>query len=300
MELNDADSNATDSDTGITNVTSLNEIRIECSTNTTESKPSNEGFSSEPTLPKPQSTIKKPSSSKCNIFNNRKFMLTLFIVSLVVAVAVFVLLGVLIYFLVNNQPSSGTKTTKPYFNSTKHSCFGDKQCSSGYFSILSDTTKECTCHKHPACFANDSDTEIECDGLVCALERETFMCKCDIGYIWSNENELCHDVNECTEFSCNNVTTNTSCINTDGGFECSCRDGFVWSILFTDCIDVNECDSKPCSDVNNSVCINTFGSYYCVCENGFKNTSSESTSLECADINECEKGNLDPFIEKKN
>ncbi|XP_052777795.1 mucin-like protein [Mya arenaria] len=143
---------------------------------------------------------------------------------------------------------------------------------------------------------------------------------------FSEENDKCVDIDECSEESscqdaCNNVegrfvcsctigyrvdvsdqTACTDinecdegldicpqqCMNTDGGYNCSCFHGFTYNDTIDSCIAdaVQECEMSSCPA--RSVCYsNKYGNPDCLCDKGFDFNNSAQT---CEDIDECKQG----------
>eukprot|EP00494_Astrolonche_serrata_P015468 UN15619 len=88
---------------------------------------------------------------------------------------------------------------------------------------------------------------------------------------------VCDDINEC-ETGEHECTTNSDCVNTEGGYECLCHDGHSGM----DCSDDDECVLGTHNCDENAVCTNTVGKFSCTCDDGFRGDGTL-----CHDINEC-------------
>eukprot|EP00494_Astrolonche_serrata_P024328 UN24586 len=124
----------------------------------------------------------------------------------------------------------------------------------------------------------------------CINEPGTYSCNCNLGY--RGDGKYCTDINECTE-RLDKCDKNTSiCVNEPGLYSCNCRKGY-YSDGGMVCSDVNECKG-PNRCRENSTCQedSISGTFRCECKTGFtkKEVCSDTCSLYCADIDECEEG----------
>ncbi|TRY72497.1 hypothetical protein TCAL_10380 [Tigriopus californicus] len=108
----------------------------------------------------------------------------------------------------------------------------------------------------------------------------------------------CIDVNECSE-GIHNCTSQSDCINTDGGFQCerqfrgiqSCPSGYLVNQTTGFCEDINECKLGIHDCLPSQRCNNTLGSHNCIrfttCGTGY--TLNYETG-RCEDDDECAVG----------
>ena len=82
-------------------------------------------------------------------------------------------------------------------------------------------------------------------------------------------------------------TPNSTCANTEGGYDCPCDTGYSANAESGTCDDINECEAGTATCTQNSICTNTEGGYDCLCDTGY---SANAESGTCDDINECEAG----------
>ncbi|XP_067296684.1 adhesion G protein-coupled receptor E5-like [Pseudorasbora parva] len=103
---------------------------------------------------------------------------------------------------------------------------------------------------------------------------------CAIGYKFVKG--ICVDENECLRLP-SVCGKNSTCLNTDGGYNCTCNDGFEIIGESLLCYDINECvrNKSACSD--HMECVNSYGSYSCICPVGYLQTSDG----KCEDMDEC-------------
>ncbi|CAF0723375.1 unnamed protein product [Brachionus calyciflorus] len=113
---------------------------------------------------------------------------------------------------------------------------------------------------------------------ICLNTIGGFNCKCSDGFQWSQNMELCEDINECDANLCDE---NSECINLIGSYKCECKHGWILNDQNI-CQDVNECTSGNHQCSLNSKCYNTAGSYECRCNYGFS-----GDGFSCYDIDEC-------------
>ncbi|XP_043105727.1 fibrillin-2 [Puntigrus tetrazona] len=170
----------------------------------------------------------------------------------------------------------------------------------------------------------DIDECLEIPGVcahgVCVNHVGSFHCECPSGFIYSDLQLVCEDVDECSsgELVCQKnadcinrpgsyqcecsegykltpdgacadrnecvetpgVCVHGDCVDFPGGFECVCHTGFTQAPNRQMCVDVNECSRQPCG---NGTCTNSVGSFNCVCHRGFELASNNY----CSDVDEC-------------
>ncbi|XP_052777794.1 uncharacterized protein LOC128215112 [Mya arenaria] len=150
------------------------------------------------------------------------------------------------------------------------------------------------CGACPDGFSEENDKCVDIDECsegspcedLCNNVEGSFVCSCNIGYRIDVSN-----LTACTDINeCDEGLDNCpqQCINTDGGYNCSCFQGFTYNDTTDRCIAdaVQECEKLACPD--SSVCyLNKDGNPDCLCDKGFDfNNSSHS----CEDIDECKQG----------
>uniref|UniRef100_A0A8C1LER9 Uncharacterized protein n=1 Tax=Cyprinus carpio TaxID=7962 RepID=A0A8C1LER9_CYPCA len=133
--------------------------------------------------------------------------------------------------------------------------------------IPSATGFSCACEEPGFKLAKDNVSCVdidECQQGTCGEHRcqntpGSYLCECKPGFRLVAGK--CEDVDECTEFSCQQ-----GCLNSQGSFSCYCHAGYSSSSNDSrKCIDIDECVSRPCEDV----CLNTLGSFECSCREHF-------------------------------
>lgn len=133
--------------------------------------------------------------------------------------------------------------------------------------IPSATGFSCACDEPGFKLAKDNVSCVdidECQQGTCGEHRcqntpGSYLCECKPGFRLVAGK--CEDVDECTEFSCQQ-----GCLNSQGSFSCYCHAGYSSSSNDSrKCIDIDECVSRPCEDV----CLNTLGSFECSCREHF-------------------------------
>ncbi|WAR19223.1 MATN2-like protein [Mya arenaria] len=117
-------------------------------------------------------------------------------------------------------------------------------------------------------------------GQLCFNTDGSFNCGCRDGYLLTDDNTTCVDVDEC--FDDQYQRCSQICINSQGSYSCSCDDGFVLNTDRFACDDTDECalNKGGCSHI----CNNTIGSFECNCNSGYTLNTDQRT---CRDIDEC-------------
>ncbi|XP_052009853.1 complement component C1q receptor [Xyrauchen texanus] len=110
-----------------------------------------------------------------------------------------------------------------------------------------------------SCVDIDECLQSICGEHKCRNNPGSYFCECKPGFgLLAGK---CEDVDECTEFRCDQ-----GCLNSEGSFSCYCHAGYSSSSDESGtCIDIDECVNKPCEDI----CFNTLGSYKCSCRQNF-------------------------------
>eukprot|EP00121_Abeoforma_whisleri_P005603 Awhi_evm1s5082 len=125
--------------------------------------------------------------------------------------------------------------------------------------------------------------------MECVVENNVGVCKCPAGFWMSNN--VCLDVDECTDPSKSNCDINALCINTIGSFQCECQGGYEGDGRTCREIEsVDPCADSPCGIEATCEVVNDRP--VCSCPSGF----SGDPFTRCLDVNECEdpsKSNCD-------
>lgn len=153
---------------------------------------------------------------------------------------------------------------------------------------------EHVCHQeadHVECSCQEG-RDLDADGLTCRMkdlcgpdtcEHECvmgvlgFFCKCPDGFVLSENQRDCADVNECQSMPCGDRL----CVNTRGSYTCACNDGY--HLVNGECGDVDECGQSRCQQG----CSNSAGSFSCHCNEGF---ALSADGFSCVDVDECVAG----------
>lgn len=110
-----------------------------------------------------------------------------------------------------------------------------------------------------SCLDIDECSQSICGEHGCYNNPGGYFCECKPGF--SLVAGKCEDVDECTEFRCDQ-----GCLNSQGSFSCYCHTGYSASPdAGGTCIDIDECLNRPCEHT----CLNTLGSYKCSCTPNF-------------------------------
>ncbi|XP_026104058.1 CD97 antigen isoform X2 [Carassius auratus] len=150
------------------------------------------------------------------------------------------------------------------------------------------------------------ENECETNPSICGRNATCFntvgsyYCQCHEGFKPNNQSPHnftqadsieCKDINECLVNS-TDCGPNTTCNNTEGGYNCTCATGYISStgkdILNSgqgvQCTDRDEC-SDPSFCGKHASCHNTAGGFFCICEAGFRlksgGTNFTNTSELC-------------------
>ena len=121
----------------------------------------------------------------------------------------------------------------------------------------------------------------------CINTEGSYLCSCNVGFEFANDNYTCINIDECAR---NISNCSFKCNDTNGSFLCLCPDGFKLDSDMVTCVDINECTttSHGCSDE----CVNSEGSYRCQCPQGYSLEWQDGRGT-CRDDNECEPGGHD-------
>ncbi|XP_076668059.1 uncharacterized protein LOC143368830 isoform X1 [Andrena cerasifolii] len=134
-------------------------------------------------------------------------------------------------------------------------------------------------------------------------EESDLSALCPVGYRYNATNQVCDDVNECTEKG----LCPGRCENTIGSYLCTSKDllknlpyedcppGYEWEPTTNLCTDIDECLilPEPCPGIK-SFCVNTQGSFSCLEMKGIKSCPAgfkfDKFSQQCKDVDECAEG----------
>ncbi|XP_077299584.1 uncharacterized protein LOC143920546 [Arctopsyche grandis] len=110
-----------------------------------------------------------------------------------------------------------------------------------------------------------------------------YLCRCAPGH--KVVNDVCVDIDECTEVKGKACSHYATCVNTIGSFRCDCKQGFTLSPNSHQiCTDIDECESNGGKGICHHKCINTWGAFRCACDKGFRLQADNRT---CLDFDEC-------------
>lgn len=205
---------------------------------------------------------------------------------------------------------SGVFTTTQNCPSLTDECAGANDCATSNNGVCIDTDRYYQCGCQPGYQGDGYTTGTGCSDIdECAIGTAqcdpnsqcqntpgSYLCNCASDYhgngYWVNSTAknvplpgqgCILNVDECTNSSLNDCSTDADCVDTIWAYNCSCKDGFTGNGV--SCKDINECAASvsPCGA--NSVCSNTNGSYFCTCNQGFESPNNNGSA--CQDIDEC-------------
>ncbi|XP_076330887.1 uncharacterized protein LOC143236486 [Tachypleus tridentatus] len=109
---------------------------------------------------------------------------------------------------------------------------------------------------------------------ICELVNDKFYCKCQKGYLsvhvkdYSNvgKEDICVDVNECTDKNLNKCGDNTICTNLPGEYKCDCKENFK-PLKNNDKECIGMCDDNPCE--GRGECELLKNDFFCKCKEGY-------------------------------
>lgn len=125
----------------------------------------------------------------------------------------------------------------------------------------------------------------------------SFECLCQAGYVLTDDNINCIDIDECSAPILNHCNVDfiqgMTCLNQPGSYTCTCISGYIHDPVENSCLDIDEC--QPTDEIMTSgsianicpdptmTCQNFPGFYVCDCQPGFQETNGR-----CQDIDECQ------------
>ncbi|XP_060570647.1 fibrillin-2-like isoform X2 [Ruditapes philippinarum] len=124
------------------------------------------------------------------------------------------------------------------------------------------------------------DKSLTCgDNALCMMQGGEIECRCNKGYV--KKNDICVDINECSETPCSH-----NCINTNGSYTCNCQIGYF---LKEDKVTCQVCDlfkyGTNCEDICTCVEENTDScdpkTGQCYCKNGWTGDECDDDADEC-------------------
>lgn len=118
-----------------------------------------------------------------------------------------------------------------------------------------------------------------CEQVCVDLGLGHHTCECNDGYLLSEDQKKCHDIDECAVEEISGQCEH-QCVNENGGYRCSCNNGYELSPDERTCRDLDECLNNPCDHK----CQNTEGGYTCSCYPGYQ---IGSPPTKCDDVDEC-------------
>ena len=110
----------------------------------------------------------------------------------------------------------------------------------------------------------------------------SYKCECDPGYVATDDNHACIDIDECNDIEFP-VCENGQCNNMQGTFNCRCFAGFELDQDAMQCVDIDECENE--NACYRGTCINTKGDFQCICPDGFEKyiTDPQAKHFGCRD-----------------